>query len=206
MYLGQASFSRCRTEPLMGLRSRRSGRTTALEEAVRLHGGEGSAAAGDRIAALPITAPRCSRSLKELYVIHSGDPNAVQEPSPAEEVRPTPGREQDLEPDFRGVEPRDGRRKAPRTCGAQEEAEIQDQAWIQTRVEAQGHPLTVFSLLGGHLVGRDAFGPMARLGVGRSAKGHLVVWSHTTRRRISARAWGVRPARTLPTKKGFPPS
>jgi CxxC motif-containing protein (DUF1111 family) len=54
--LGLASPSEFRTEPLMGLRFStkflHDGRATSLEEAIRLHGGE-STAARDRFAALP---------------------------------------------------------------------------------------------------------------------------------------------------------
>ena len=54
--LGEASPAEFRTEPLMGLRFEtqllHDGRATSIEEAIRLHGGEG-AAARDRFVALP---------------------------------------------------------------------------------------------------------------------------------------------------------
>ena len=45
--------------------------------------------------------------------------HAVQEPGPAPEVRAAAGRRQDLQPDVRRVEPRDGKREAARTSEAQ---------------------------------------------------------------------------------------
>src|SRR6267378_515992 len=61
--------------------------------------------------------------------------DAIQEPSPAQEVRAAPGRGQDLQPDLRRVEPRDGKREASRTRHAEGQAERQIQGQGQAQVK-----------------------------------------------------------------------
>lgn len=60
--------------------------------------------------------------------------NAIQESSPAQEVRAAPGRGQDLQRDVRGVESRDGRREASRTRQAKGQAEGETEAQAQAEM------------------------------------------------------------------------